>query len=87
MTVPAALRVRAPRRRAPRIRPGLWSAVAFLVLIALAAAVPGLLADGSPTASDISQTLRPPGADHPLGTDANGRDVYTRIVHGARPPF
>ncbi len=85
MTVPAALRVRAPRRRAPRIRPGLWSAVAFLVLIALAAAVPGLLADGSPTASDISQTLRPPGADHPLGTDANGRDVYTRIVHGARP--
>ncbi|MGW9302702.1 MULTISPECIES: ABC transporter permease [Streptomyces] len=59
--------------------------MAFLVLIALAAAVPGLLADGSPTASDISQTLRPPGADHPLGTDANGRDVYTRIVHGARP--
>ncbi|MFD3515310.1 ABC transporter permease [Streptomyces sp. NPDC058657] len=70
---------------APRIRPGLWSAMAFLALIALAAAVPGLLADGSPTATDIAHTLRPPGADHLLGTDANGRDVFTRIVHGARP--
>src|ERR1700709_2780236 len=26
----------------------------------------------------------PPGADFPFGTDAQGRDIYSRIVHGAR---
>src|SRR5699024_5314252 len=28
--------------------------------------------------------FRPPGATHLLGTDESGRDILTRIVHGAR---
>ena len=26
----------------------------------------------------------PPGREFPFGTDAQGRDIYSRIVHGAR---
>jgi peptide/nickel transport system permease protein len=29
----------------------------------------------------------PPSAAHPLGTDYQGRDVYSEIVYGARPAF
>jgi peptide/nickel transport system permease protein len=47
------------------------------------------IAPYDPLAIDISQRLRPPplfGGDwsHPLGTDANGRDIFSRIVYGAR---
>ncbi|TDD73279.1 ABC transporter permease [Actinomadura rubrisoli] len=66
-------------------RPGLWAAALFLALVVLAALAPGLLVDGSPGDADALSALQGPGGDHPLGTDANGRDVLTRIVYGARP--
>lgn len=73
------------RRRAPvALRPGLWLPVAFLVLVGVAALAPGLLAPGDPTAIALDQALRPPSAEHWLGTDQSGRDLYTRIVHGTR---
>lgn len=61
---------------------GVVSAVVVL-LVLLAALWPGLLAPGDPTAVAPAQAYRPPGADALLGTDASGRDVYTRVVHGA----
>ncbi|GAB5602221.1 ABC transporter permease [Thermus sp. FJN-A] len=39
---------------------------------------------GDPLEQDLSQRLRPPGPGHPLGTDQLGRDVWARVVHGAR---
>ena len=33
---------------------------------------------------DLSAVLEPPGADHLLGTDSEGRDVMARLVHGTR---
>jgi peptide/nickel transport system permease protein len=45
---------------------------------------PALLA-GDPNAQDLSASLQPPSADHILGTDKLGRDVWARIVYGARP--
>ena len=33
----------------------------------------------------LDQALRPPGRKHPLGTDALGRDLLARLIHGARP--
>src|SRR5690606_26417220 len=38
----------------------------------------------SPTRTNPLQTLRPPSAEHWLGTDELGRDVFARIVHGGR---
>jgi peptide/nickel transport system permease protein len=33
---------------------------------------------------DLSQVLQPPSAAHWLGTDASGRDVLARVIHGTR---
>jgi peptide/nickel transport system permease protein len=59
---------------------------AFVVValwLALAAAAP-LLAPYEPLRQDIAGRLAPPSGDHWLGTDALGRDVLSRILHGAR---
>jgi peptide/nickel transport system permease protein len=37
-----------------------------------------------PIKIDVLHTLQPPGAEHWLGSDATGRDVFTRIIYGAR---
>ncbi len=38
----------------------------------------------SPTSTNSAISLLPPGHGHPLGADAMGRDIYSRIVYGAR---
>ncbi|MFJ4254390.1 ABC transporter permease [Microbacterium sp. NPDC090003] len=55
-----------------------------LVLFVLAALWPQLLTGQDPLAADRALILAPPGPGHPLGTDEIGRDVYARIVFGAR---
>jgi peptide/nickel transport system permease protein len=55
----------------------------WLVLVILAA----ILADLSPYEYDIqalSEAYRSPSAAHWLGTDEFGRDLLTRLIHGAR---
>ncbi len=52
-----------------------------LVLVAICAP---LLSSIDPTAINPAQRLKPITAEHWLGTDAFGRDVYTRILYGAR---
>jgi peptide/nickel transport system permease protein len=54
-----------------------------LVLLLVAAAAPWL-ATHSPTQQALTDRLLPPSAEHWLGTDELGRDIYSRIVHGAR---
>ena len=56
--------------------------VALIVLTALFAAwLP--LAD--PIAQSLDQRLLPPSTQHWLGTDTLGRDILSRVIHGARP--
>jgi peptide/nickel transport system permease protein len=43
-----------------------------------------VLATYDPIATDAANTLAPPSTDHWLGSDHLGRDIYSRIVHGAR---
>jgi len=38
----------------------------------------------SPTEYDLVESLAPPGRDHWFGTDDSGRDVLSRMIHGAR---
>jgi ABC-type dipeptide/oligopeptide/nickel transport system permease subunit len=62
-------------------------AVAGLVLTFLYFAV-GLLgpilAPHDPTAIDATARFQPPSLEHPLGTDTRGRDILSRVMHGAR---
>ena len=43
-----------------------------------------IVAPQNPNAGDLGQRLLPPGGDHWLGTDQQGRDIWTRIVYGSR---
>jgi peptide/nickel transport system permease protein len=43
-----------------------------------------VLATHDPIATDAAHTLAPPSPGHWLGSDHLGRDIYSRIVHGAR---
>ncbi|MEM6972986.1 MAG: ABC transporter permease [Pseudomonadota bacterium] len=62
------------------------AALAALTLasIAFGAAFAPLLAVADPTALSPATRLRPASADHMLGTDHLGRDVWSRMVYGAR---
>jgi peptide/nickel transport system permease protein len=55
----------------------------FLMVIALAIAAP-MLSPFDPNDQNILEKLRPPSADHWLGTDSFGRDTLSRILYGAR---
>ncbi len=63
----------------------LGAAGAVLVLLmVVAAAFADVLATHDPITTDAYNTLAGPGPDHWLGADHLGRDIYSRIVHGAR---
>jgi peptide/nickel transport system permease protein len=58
---------------------------AFIILVVLiCAAIPGIIAPYDPIKQDLSSVLTPPGSGHLLGTDALGRDMFSRIIYGAR---
>ncbi|WP_067811666.1 ABC transporter permease [Actinomadura kijaniata] len=84
LTIPA-LRARGAARRRPRRPLGLVLAAAFLSLVVLTAVLAPVLAPHSPEATDLLNSLAPPGTEgHWLGTDSTGRDVLSRLMHGAR---
>src|SRR5919108_2697818 len=56
----------------------------IVVVMALLAVFADFVTTYDPTANNFGDMLMPPGAEHLLGTDQFGRDVYTRIVYGAR---
>lgn len=61
----------------------LWVGATIVVLAALLLA-PQLVAGESPSALDARARFSPPSLAHPFGTDEGGRDVFARVVHGAR---
>ncbi len=65
------------------VPPGLALAWLVIAVVALWAVAPGLFTGYSATRGTAGQQLLPPSAAHLLGTDALGRDLLSRIVHGA----
>jgi peptide/nickel transport system permease protein len=66
-------------------RKPLGAAGGFLIaIIVVTALFADVIATHDPIATDAAKTLAPPGNGHWLGTDHLGRDIYSRIVHGAR---
>jgi len=57
---------------------------AVMLVIVLTAFFANQLQTYDPIATEASQTLARPSQEHWLGTDHLGRDIYSRIVHGAR---
>ncbi|GAA2418809.1 ABC transporter permease [Streptomyces glaucosporus] len=86
------------RPRGRRRTRGLWSDAwhdlcrnpvfgisALLILFLLVVSVwPGLIASRDPLSCDLGRALDGPAPGHWFGFDAQGCDVYTRTVHGAR---
>jgi peptide/nickel transport system permease protein len=61
-----------------------WVGLAILVLAILAAIFAPLIAPQDPLAQNILDRLKPPSAEHWLGTDYFGRDTMSRLLYGAR---
>jgi ABC-type dipeptide/oligopeptide/nickel transport system permease subunit len=61
-----------------------WFGVAVVVLIVVAAIAAPLIARHDPTAIDLTRSLEGPSSSHWMGTDIQGRDVWARLVYGAR---
>lgn len=63
-----------------------WTLVLAIVVVTTAvlwALVPGLFTGYSAIAGVPAEKLQPPSPEHWFGTDAIGRDLYSRVVHGA----
>jgi len=73
-----------PRLRWLRKHPTLVTGALLLVLIALASLAAPWLATHDPQDLDPLARMQPPSAEHWFGTDALGRDVYSRAVWGGR---
>ncbi|NRP20751.1 putative D,D-dipeptide transport system permease protein DdpC [Ensifer adhaerens] len=58
--------------------------LAVLTLLILVAAFAPLIATYDPYAQDLALTLQAPGNGHLFGTDELGRDIFSRLVWGAR---
>ena len=76
----------APRSSAGRILADrrTWFGGAVIVLLVLAAIAAPWIQRFDPVRIDLANALQAPSAEHWLGTDAQGRDVWARLVHGAR---
>ncbi len=85
----AALPANAPARRPSRVRrfwrnPFAVVAAGYVIVMIGATAAAPLLTPYAPDRIVLGQDLRPPSAQHWLGTDQNGRDEFARLLYGAR---
>src|SRR6476646_2019811 len=58
--------------------------IGIVVVMAVAAILAPLIAHQSPITIDLLHILQRPNAQHWLGTDIQGRDIWSRLVYGAR---
>ncbi|MBD8730286.1 MULTISPECIES: ABC transporter permease [unclassified Pseudomonas] len=84
LTLESPARPLRSQRRPRRIHLGASLSIAFLALVIVAALVPQLFAHGDPLAIVPRDAFHPPGWAHWFGTDQSGRDIYSRVIHGAR---
>ncbi|MGM1016965.1 MAG: ABC transporter permease [Actinomycetota bacterium] len=71
-----------------RGRAQFWVSIALLMVLAVIAAIPGVIAgvfgESDPRACDLLESNRPPGPGHPFGTDVQGCDVLANVLFGTR---
>ncbi|CAH1650858.1 ABC transporter permease [Chelatococcus asaccharovorans] len=59
--------------------------IATLLAVVAMVLVPGWIAPYSPTEFNPAVAMMPPSWEYPFGTDEFGRDILSRVIHGARP--
>jgi peptide/nickel transport system permease protein len=94
MTVSAAVDAAAeaaePSQSASRFRdrwyrtPSFVSGCSIIGVIVLLAVLAPVITSQGPASQDLLNTFSGPSWQHPFGTDGLGRDVWSRIVYGAR---
>jgi len=92
--MPPTASVAPPRDRRSRIvghlRGLFWpnplTAIGWLIIFVggIAAVIGPSVAPHDPQRQTLRARLQPPTVEHPMGTDHLGRDVYSRVLHGAR---
>jgi len=65
---------------------GLFAVIVLAVML-LSTFGASLFTRYSPIKNDLSARMQMPSAEHVLGTDALGRDLFSRVLHGGRPAF
>ena len=76
-------RLSEPGLRLAALPRGSQIALGVIALVALAALFAPVITPYGPLASGTP--VQPPSAEHWFGTDAIGRDIFARVVYGARP--
>jgi peptide/nickel transport system permease protein len=76
--------VRRPARRLAGMGVAPAIALVFLVLLAIIAVFGPWIAPQDPNAVNLGASLQGPSAAHWLGTDEVGRDLFSRLIVGAR---
>jgi ABC-type dipeptide/oligopeptide/nickel transport system permease subunit len=61
-----------------------WLGLAVVTVLVLLAVAAPLVTRHEPSQIDLRHALEAPSATHWMGTDAQGRDVWSRLVYGAR---
>jgi len=56
----------------------------IIVLYAAVAVLAPVIAPYSPDTTQLAARLQPPSAEHWFGTDSLGRDIFSRVLYGAR---
>ncbi len=77
-----------PRRRSTFVaalrQPAIAVGTLILVLFVLAAMLAPILTSVDPLTQNVIKGLKPPSGEFPLGTDKLGRDIFSRLLYGAR---
>jgi ABC-type dipeptide/oligopeptide/nickel transport system permease subunit len=67
-----------------RFTPSLWIGSGIVILLLLSALLAPALSQYPPDLVTGEARLQAPSAAHPFGTDALGRDMFSRVLYGAR---
>jgi len=81
----ASVQVRSPRRK-PSVfqRFPVFPIFVILLVLVVPALFAELIAPRDPFQGSLSLRLQPPSGEHWFGTDAQGRDILSRVIYGAR---
>lgn len=89
MSIASAITYKIPKRRHPAVQfmrhqPLGAAGLVFIVVMALMAIFAPLVTPFDPLTVDYGGMLAAPSWQHWMGTDSFGRDVFSRIIYGAR---